>query len=353
MSGRASGTDAGKSNGDAKQRTHHDGSAGRAYTIDQKAAVLRVRRCGATAFYDILGLESVRSTCSDSDIKKAYRKLSLLTHPDKNGYDGADEAFKMVSRAFQILSDPDKKNKFDKFGGDPESRMGAGSSSSGFPQQRGGQGFSDFGGFGGGPEMSPEDLFRQFFGGAMGGGGFGGMFDQGPQFVFNMGGPGVRVHQFGGGVPRRRPRRADGDGATPEAGSIMNIVFQLLPLFLLFILPLLSSLFSGSGFNGPTYRMDHAAQPYTKKLVTPRLKVNYWVNPSEYADLNRRGRSDLEQKVDVKHVSDLRYACTAEQQQQEQLLQEAQGWFSVDERLMNQARNLPMKACKRLREIGG
>jgi DnaJ family protein B protein 12 len=79
---------------DASHRKHDDGSSTRAFTVEQKAAVLRVKKCKPTDFYDILGLESVRSTCSDGEIKKAYRKLSLLTHPDKNGYAGADEAFK-------------------------------------------------------------------------------------------------------------------------------------------------------------------------------------------------------------------------------------------------------------------
>ena len=86
-------------NGDAKARArdHHDGSTGRAFTVDQKAAVLRVKKCSPTAFYDILGLESVKSSCTDNEIKKAYRKSSLLTHPDKNGFEGADEAFKSES----------------------------------------------------------------------------------------------------------------------------------------------------------------------------------------------------------------------------------------------------------------
>jgi len=152
-------------------RAHHDGSSTRAFTVEQKAAVIRVKRCKPTDFYDILGLEAVRTSCSDSDIKKAYRKLSLLTHPDKNGYEGADDAFKMVSRAFQVLSDSDKKTKYDKFGGDPESRFSAASSGaspfSGFASQRGP------GARAGGPmfeeEISPEELFRQFFGGGMGG----------------------------------------------------------------------------------------------------------------------------------------------------------------------------------------
>jgi DnaJ family protein B protein 12 len=167
MSGKASGSQ--PQNGDAKNRAHHDGSSGRAFTVEQKAAVIRIKRCTPTAYYEILGLEAVKSTCSDSDIKKAYRKLSLLTHPDKNGYDGADDAFKLVSKAFQVLSDPDKKKKYDAYGGDPDARFdprtaaggggGGGFSGAGFP--RGGGGFQE--------EMTPEELFRQFFGGAFGG----------------------------------------------------------------------------------------------------------------------------------------------------------------------------------------
>ena len=61
------------------------------YTDEQKAAVIRVRKCAHTAFYEILAIDK---SSSEGEIKKAYRKLSLLTHPDKNGYEGADEAFK-------------------------------------------------------------------------------------------------------------------------------------------------------------------------------------------------------------------------------------------------------------------
>lgn len=89
----ASGADA-TPNGSAKNRDHNQGNQDRKYTIEQKTAVIRVRKCSPTAFYEILGLEK---TVTDAEIKKAYRKLSLLTHPDKNGYDGADEAFKSKS----------------------------------------------------------------------------------------------------------------------------------------------------------------------------------------------------------------------------------------------------------------
>jgi DnaJ family protein B protein 12 len=88
MPATASGVDNG---GSAKHREHTQGNQERKYTPEQKAAVLRIRKCSATAYYEILSLEK---TASDGEIKKAYRKLSLLTHPDKNGYEGADEAFK-------------------------------------------------------------------------------------------------------------------------------------------------------------------------------------------------------------------------------------------------------------------
>lgn len=90
MSATASGSQA-TPDSNAKSRDHKQGNQERKYTLEQKAAVIRVRKCASTAFYEILSLEK---TASDGDIKKAYRKLSLLTHPDKNGYEGADEAFK-------------------------------------------------------------------------------------------------------------------------------------------------------------------------------------------------------------------------------------------------------------------
>jgi DnaJ family protein B protein 12 len=79
----------------------------------------------------------------------------------------------VVSRAFQVLSDAEKKTKFDRFGGDPDSRFGTGSASSASPFS----GFARSPSSGRGPtfedEISPEELFNRFFGGGMGGGPFG------------------------------------------------------------------------------------------------------------------------------------------------------------------------------------
>lgn len=93
----------------------------------------------------------------------------------------------VVSRAFQVLSDPDKRSKFDKFGGDPDNRFGSSASAGESP-------FSGFGRSGGGfgsrggqmfeEEISPEEMFRQFFGGGMGGFG-GGPFGKSNHFRYS------------------------------------------------------------------------------------------------------------------------------------------------------------------------
>ncbi|KAK5116748.1 hypothetical protein LTR62_007422 [Meristemomyces frigidus] len=341
-----------------KSSDHHDGSSTRPFTPEQKVAVVRVRKCSPTAYYDILGLESVRSSCSDSDIKKAYRKLSLLTHPDKNGYTGADEAFKMVSRAFQVLSDSDKKSKYDRFGGDPESRFGGGASTSGaspfsgFASQRAAGG----GGRGGGmfeEEISPEELFRQFFGGGgFGGGGgpFGGGLFGGPQFAFNVGGggPGIRVHQFGGNQPRRRPHNHE--NAQPQ--SLGSALTSLLPIILLFLIPLLSSLFSGSSPSGPSMRFDAAVYPHTLAHTSNKLSVPYWVKPADVVDYSAKKWRDLDKVAEGKYVGQLSAECEWEQNQRQRLAQEAQGFFFTDQAMLDRARRMEMPACRKLEGYG-
>lgn len=101
--------------------------------------------------YEVLGLQK---GASDDEIKKAFRKLAIQYHPDKNqGNAEAEEKFKEINEAYQVLSDPQKKAQYDQFG----TTDGSG----GFGQ--GGFDFSDMGGFG--------DIFESFFGGGFGGGG--------------------------------------------------------------------------------------------------------------------------------------------------------------------------------------
>ena len=107
-------------------------------------------------YYEVL---EVTKTASGEEIKKAYRKMALKYHPDKNPGDTvAEEKFKEAAEAYEVLSDSNKRARYDQFG-----HAGVG----------GNGGFG--GGFGGG--MNMEDIFSQFgdiFGGHFGGGGFGG-----------------------------------------------------------------------------------------------------------------------------------------------------------------------------------
>lgn len=112
-------------------------------------------------YYEVLGVDK---NASADDIKKAYRKLAVKYHPDKNpGDKAAEEKFIEAAEAYEVLSDPEKRQKYDQFG----HNMGP----QGFG---GGSGFGGFSGFSGGG-FTVEDIFEQFgdiFGGR--GGGFGG-----------------------------------------------------------------------------------------------------------------------------------------------------------------------------------
>ncbi|KAI9048699.1 hypothetical protein LZ554_007530 [Drepanopeziza brunnea f. sp. 'monogermtubi'] len=355
-----SGADA-KTNGSApRSREHKQGNQEKEVKEEHRREVMRIRKCHPLAFYDILNLESVKTTCTETDIKKAYRKVSLLTHPDKNGHEHADECFKMVSRAFGILGDKEKRAKFDRHGGDPDSRFGGGAQpqsnpfsgfSRGTPRQNAG---------GGGmweEEISPEEMFRRFFGGGGLGGGFGpfggGGFDNGPGFVFNMGGgPGVRIHQFGGARPRRRPR--DPNAPPEQAASLQSIIMGLLPLLFILVLPILSSLFSGDGSaaSGPSMRFDNAVPPHTLHRHTSRFKVDYFINPNDVENYTPSQFRQLDSKAETSFISRLSVECQQEEHARQELVNQAQGWFYQDGEKMAQARTMAMKSCKKLDSMG-
>ena len=124
----------------------------------------------AKDYYQILG---VTKQASETEIKKAYRKLALQYHPDRNkGDKELEKKFKEVTKAYEVLSDSSKRQTYDQFGeaAFEQGGQGAGGPFGGFGGQggpftytysTGGQGGFDFGGF-----SDPFEIFEQFFGGA-------------------------------------------------------------------------------------------------------------------------------------------------------------------------------------------
>ena len=122
----------------------------RSLQAELKKAEAALKRSKTKDYYKILG---VARDCTEADIKKAYRKESLIHHPDKGG---DEEKFKLVVEAFTVLSDPQRRQRYDM--GEEDSEYGSGS-----------------GGMGGMDPHDFADLFAQFGGGmprGFGGSGF-------------------------------------------------------------------------------------------------------------------------------------------------------------------------------------
>ncbi len=144
----------------------------------------------AEDYYELLG---VSKDATAQDIKKAYRKLALKYHPDRNpGDKAAEEKFKQVSDAYQVLSDDEKRAAYDRYGPAAFEAGGMGSAAA-----SGGMG--GMGGF-----RDASDVFREFFGG-MGGGGF-------ESFFGGMGGGG---------------REASIDPNAPQRGSDLRMELSI------------------------------------------------------------------------------------------------------------------------------
>ena len=119
-------------------------------------------------YYEVLGLQK---GASDAEIKKAYKRMARKYHPDLNRDDPktAEEKFKEVNEAYEVLKDPQKKAAYDQYGHAAfEGGMGGGSGTGGFG------GFGDFGGFSSGGAGDFGDIFDMFFGSSGGRGRRGG-----------------------------------------------------------------------------------------------------------------------------------------------------------------------------------
>uniref|UniRef100_A0A1D1XTJ7 Chaperone protein dnaJ 49 n=2 Tax=Anthurium amnicola TaxID=1678845 RepID=A0A1D1XTJ7_9ARAE len=256
-----------------KARDSPDGSS-REYTEEQVSVIRQIKK--QKDYYQILGLER---NCTVEDVRKAYRKLSLKVHPDKNKAPGAEDAFKAVSKAFQCLGNEESRKLYDI------SETEEPTYSRNAPRR-------DMHGFGGYYEadIDPDEIFRNFF--------FGGM----PQattpfgtFRFRTGGMGGPVHH-------------DMQGS----GSFnIRTLIQILPVILLLLLNFLPS-------SDPLYVLSRA-YPHEHRLETQR-GVPYFVKPGKFEEeypYQSAKRMALEERIEREYVGVVSHNCRLELQRRQ------------------------------------
>ncbi|XP_073151493.1 chaperone protein dnaJ 49 [Henckelia pumila] len=245
-------------------------STSAAYTEEQVTVVREIKR--KKNYYEILGLEK---SCSAEDVRKAYRKLSLKVHPDKNKAPGSEESFKMVSKAFQCLSDEERRKQYDLVGSEEpvyERRGGGANGMQGF------NGFYD-------ADIDAEEIFRNFF--------FGGMH---PANTANFGG-----FSFG---PRVRVRT----GGVDNGSNWPRALIQLLPVILILLVNFMPS-------SEPIYSLARSYS-YDYRFTTPK-GVNYYVKSSKFEQQyppTSQERVAIEQRVEDDYHAYLVQKCRIEWQ---------------------------------------
>ncbi|GAX15361.1 DnaJ homolog subfamily B member 12 [Fistulifera solaris] len=322
-----------------------NGANGRAYSEEQVKIVeevLRSKEGGRGAHYRVLKLSQ---GCSEAEIKKAYRKLSLKVHPDKNSAPNADEAFKAVGLAYATLSDPQKRTIYDRYGDeDPDNRGAA--RGGGMNMHHRGQ------------EVSPEEIFNMFFGGGMPG--------------MHRGGPGFHVYTSGfgpGGMPFRNagPRRqARPQEREERQASFLSALFQFMPLLLI----LFSTFFRSDGSSSASMsgRMPGEGQhfnlvrkpPFVNLMKTQTTKVRdipFYVTTNfarTYAQNNYQLRR-VEQMVEVAYEQYLIEECTKQRNYKKRLQLNANTLKMASEeekaRKIKQADEFELSRCLELGDL--
>uniref|UniRef100_A0A061S2H6 DnaJ homolog subfamily B member 12 n=1 Tax=Tetraselmis sp. GSL018 TaxID=582737 RepID=A0A061S2H6_9CHLO len=250
-------------------------------TQDQRDLVNKIR--AAKDYYGILGISR---TATDDDIKKAYRKLALKLHPDKNRARGSDEAFKAVSKAFSCLSDAEKRAAYDRYGhedGAMAARQAAGAARGGMYRTE--------------EDFDPEEIFNMFFGGGFG------QFGQTRMY---------RAHF--GGFPQQRARQQQQQQQQVQPNPIAGLL-QLLPVLLILLL----TFFNGS--NEPVYSLEKTSQ-FPDQLTTAPHGIPYYVKLGQFKKEYPKGsqnRANVEAHVERAFKAHLEERCYQERLQQQRI----------------------------------
>ncbi|XP_068184279.1 dnaJ homolog subfamily B member 12a isoform X2 [Antennarius striatus] len=254
-----------RSHGDDANASAQGATESKAFTAEQVEAVRKIKSC--KDYYQILGVEK---TASEEDLKKAYRKLALKFHPDKNHAPGATEAFKAIGNAYAVLSNTDKRRQYDQYGEERAHPF----------RHRQHREFE--------ADISPEDLFNMFFGAG---------FPSNNVHVYRNG----RMHFAHQNRQERREQQRDGG---------LALFVQLLPILILIIVSALSQLMVVQ----PPYSLSYRPSAgHIHKRHTANLKVLFYVG-DRFNEEHSNNLKNVERSVEEDYISNLRNNCWKEKQ---------------------------------------
>nr|XP_020447535.1 dnaJ homolog subfamily B member 14 [Monopterus albus] len=282
------------------------GGDSKGFTKEQVEGVQRIKRC--KDYYEVLG---VTKEASEDELKKAYRKLALKFHPDKNHAAGATEAFKKIGNAYAVLSNPDKRQQYDLTGGEELSSPG---------HSRGG-GFDFHRGFE--ADITPEDLFNMFFGGGF---------------------PTSSAHTFTNGRTSYSHQADYRQERTEERGDGgFSMFIQLMPIVVLILVSILSQMM----VSPPPYSLySRLSTGQIIKRETENLHVDYYVTKDFKSEYKGAALQQIEKNVEEDYVSNIRNNCWKERQTKTDLLYAAKVYR--DDRMRKKAELMTMDNCREL-----
>ncbi|XP_075756234.1 dnaJ homolog subfamily C member 18 isoform X1 [Pelodiscus sinensis] len=295
------------------------GEASMTYTEEQLYGVRRIKKC--SNYYEILG---VGRDANEEDLKKAYRKLALKFHPDKNCAPGATEAFKAIGNAFAVLSNPEKRLRYDQFGDEQDTFSS--------PRARNYDYYREFE-----ADITPEEIFNMFFGGHF---------------------PTGNIHMFSNITPdahyyrrRHRNERAWTQEKEEEENRPQNTYsafIQLLPVLVIVVVSVITQLMA----TNPPYSLFYKSSiGHTVPRETQNLQVPYYVD--KYFEHNYKGAElqELEKAVEKDYIDYIQTSCWKEKQQKSDLSNLAR--LYRDERLKQKAESLKLEHCEKLANLIG
>jgi len=273
---------------------------GKEATPDMIVAVDKVK--GKKDYYTILGCTK---TATESELKKAYRKLALALHPDKNCAPGANEAFKSVGNAYAVLSNTEKRSQYDKYGLDDNT-----STSNRGHSHRYHRNYHDD------EDISPEELFNMFFGGMQ------------PTYRRGNGN-----RQFYNNYTREQ---------TTEGGnnaSVISSLLQMSPLLLLILMSVLNSIFT----DDPAWSYHRNGQ-YKVEKATSWNSIRYYVKGDFTEKYTNQKILHLEWEIERDYKQDLQIKCINNQRRKEQLMYQYR--VTGNTRYRDYADGMDLTSCK-------